>query len=81
MSEQFQKLVHADASASNECAQCADGEFFMLRDGQIGTLTGLGHDEMTANLSYCLPASLCKGFRGFFPRDIGKSAHAPRLVQ
>jgi len=38
----------------------------VLWDGQIGTLTGFGHDKVAANLADLCPAGFLEGFRGFF---------------
>jgi hypothetical protein len=46
-------------------------QFLVLWNGEICALAGLCHDEMAADLSYGLPAGLCKSLYGMFSGDIG----------
>ncbi len=77
----MEEIVHRESGCADQGAERARGEFFVLRDRQIGANAGLGENEMTADLASCLPTCSDEGLGSFLTGDVGQSSHAPRVVQ
>jgi hypothetical protein len=67
MSEKAEEFFDGHSRITDERAQCPNGKLFVLRYGEIGSLAGFGHDEMTSNLPHGLPAGFGKCFTASLP--------------
>jgi hypothetical protein len=65
--EQVEKFSNTKTGAADQRTKSAYREFAMLRNGKVGSLSRLGHDEMAANLSHGLPSAFAKALTASFP--------------
>lgn len=61
VSDQRQKLFYGQSGVPNQSTECPNGQFLMLRDREIDPNIRLHHHDMTAHLTYLLPADLLAG--------------------
>lgn len=65
--EKIEKFGNAEASTPDQCPKSTYGEFAMLRNGKVGSLSRFGHDEMAANLPHDMPPRFREGLNSFLP--------------
>jgi hypothetical protein len=73
--KQFHELVYGQPRRANQRAQSAHGKLFVLGNREIGPLTRLAQNKMTAHLPHNQPSCFCEGFGGFFAGDITELAN------
>lgn len=65
ISQQLEIFLDAQPRISNECAECANGKFLVLRNREINAHSGFHQHQMTADLPSNNPPGLHKGFGCF----------------